>query len=312
MAMNKKAIVFTVISLVLLLLLFFSMNIDKTYSLRDKSFVIGERINTANHFINDVEKDIERGNFIATFRALLGIQQYITGEGKFLNDTQATFMEVLVNGTIDGVYLSVMNETELNVWISRIQYEANKIAIVLDYRINDARLYHTNPWTVTCDLNVTLNISDARGTASWSRDQLISSTVNITTFEDPMYSVYTYGRVINTVEKSNITDFTDGDDTTNLLAHLDNSLYIESASGPSYIMRLSGSFSNSTYGIESLVNLKKLEDMLLPIEDKSSVDYMYFSPVDPPSWLINNTYNWFRLDNESDHLAIYEVQNLTI
>ncbi len=312
MAMNKRAIFFTIIALVFLTLLFFSMNVEKSYTLRERSAVIGERIKSVDHFIDDVEKDIQRGTYIASFRSLLGIQQYITSKGTFLNDTQASFREILINGTINGEYMSVMNETQLSIWIEKIQHEAGKVAIELSYRINSVRLYQETPWMVGIDLNVTLNISDMRNTASWTRNQVITTDLNISTFEDPLYTVYSYGRVINTIEESNITDFTNNSNTSNLLYHLDHSLYIESNSSPSYVMRLSGNLSASDRGIESLVNLKKFEDMLLDVKEKSCVDYIYFSEDDPTNWLINNTYNWFRLDNQSNHLAVYEVQNLTI
>jgi len=310
MAMNKKAVFFTMIAIVFLAVLFYSMNIRANYSLRDKSNIIGDRIKSVDFFIDDMEQDIVRGTYIGMFRALLGVQQYITSEGEFLNNTQATFKEILLNGSIDGQYMSVMNQTELTVWIGKIQDEADKLAIEFNYSVNDVFLYHDNPWIVSVDLNVTMRIKDKRNTASWSRDQIISTSVNITTFEDPLYTKYTYGRVINTIQKSNISDFTTGIDTTNLLYHLDNSMYIESNSSPSFVMRLSGNLSGSPYGIESLVNLKKFEDVKLDILDKSCVDYIYFSNATPVSYLINYTYNWFRLDNVSNHLGIYEVEHL--
>jgi len=308
--MNKKAVVFTMISIVFVGLIYMSMTINSGFTMREKSLVIGNRISSIDFFIKDLEKDIERGAYIALFRSILGIQQHITSEGEFLNDTQGVFKEVMINGSIDGNYMSVMNDTELSVWISKIQVEASKIAIRFNYTINDVRVYHDNPWILSLDLNVTMNINDIKGTASWSRDQIITTTINITSFEDPLYIVNTYGRVINTIEKSNITDFTDGDDTTNLLEHIDNSYYIESNSSPSFLLRLSGNLSNSTYGIESIVNLKSLEDVSLIIEDKSCVDYIYFSSQNPASYSINNTYNWFKMDNVSNHLEVYEVAHL--
>ena len=301
---------FTLTSVVFITLLFFSLSADKRYSLHESTTAASQRIRSVNHFIGEIEQDIQRGTYIATFRALLGIQQYITANGQFLNDTQATFGEILVNGTIDGAYISVMNSTELNVWIAKIQQEAAKVAIRLDYRINDVEIYHESPWIASVALNVTLNISDIRGTASWLRDQIIVSQINITTFEDPLYAVYTYGRIINTVLQTNITEFAVGNDTTGLLYHLDRSLYINSTGGPSYVMRLSGNLSGSPYGIESLVNLRRFEDMLLEVKERSCVDYVYFSNESVTSYLINNTYNWFRLDNASDHLRIYQVEHL--
>jgi hypothetical protein len=307
---NKKGVFYTLISLMFLGLIMFSMNIEKEYTLRERSHIIGDRIDSVNFFITDLEKDIQRGSYIAMFRSLLGIQQQITSEGQFLNDTQKTFKEIIINGTIDGNYISVMNNTELSIWISKIQQEAGKIAINFNYKINDVRIYQQNPWVIAVDLNVTLNVTDMKNTATWTRDQLITSTLNITTFEDPLYSVFTYGRVLNTIQKTPITDFTDGTNTTNLKEHIDSSYYIESNSSPSFIMRLSGNLSNSTNGIESIVNLKKLEDSSITIFEKSCVDYIYFSNSSPTHYLINYTYNWFRLDNESNHLGTYESNNL--
>jgi len=312
MAMNKKAVFFTDMSLILLMLVFYSLNIRTSYSLRDKSYVIGERIKSVDFFIDDLEKDIQRGVYISMFRSVLGIQQYITSTGEFLNDTQETFKEILLNGTIDGSYISVMNQTELNVWIGKIQSEAGTVGITFNYTINDVRLYQKNPWVIAVDLNVTMHIIDMKNTASWSRDQVITSELNITTFEDPLYIKYTYGRIISTIKQTNITDFTTGTNTDNLLYHIDNSLYRNSTSAPSYIMRLSGNLSNSSFGIESIVNLKAFEDAALTIKDKSCIDYIYFSNNTPQAWFINETYNWLKLDNESNHLGMYEVEHLII
>ncbi len=310
--MNKKAFVFTITSIIFLTVLMFSMKITHSYSLRDRSLVIGERVRSIDYFISDLEQDIRRGAFIAGFRALLGLQQHITAQGAFLNDTQAAFKEVFINGTIEDEPLSIMNETELVVWIDRMQQEADKLGIIFDYRIDGVRIFHANPWVVTIQLNISMNVTDRQGTATWERTSVIYSLVNITDFEDPLYTVYTGGRVANSIRKTNISDFTDGTDTDNLMYHIDNDLYISSPSAPSYIDRLSGELNASPSGIESIVNLNRFESVQLPLKNKTCVDYIYFSDLEPQSWLINGTYNWLRLDNESNHLGIYEAGHLII
>ncbi len=310
MAIGKRGVVFTLIAIAFLSLIFFAMSIGQSNTMREQSMVTGDRVRSVDFFISDLEKDIQRGTYIAMFRAMLAMQQHITAEGSFLNDTQVTFEELLVNGTLDSQYVSVMNGTELKVWIAKIQEEAGKAAIKFNYTINKVRLYQKNPWVVSADLNVTLDIRDSRNTARWKRNEIITESLNITTFEDPLYTVNTYGRVIYTIQKSNVTNFTVGSDTSGLLYHVDNKLYIASTSGPSYIMRLSGNLSNSSFGIESIVNLKDLEDSKISTVEKSCIDYIYFSNSSPPSYLINNTYNWLRLDNESGHLARYGVSQL--
>jgi hypothetical protein len=313
MMRSKKAVFFTISAIILVSVMYMGINAYKTDRLRQRSFVLEERIKSVDYFIGDIEKDIERGSYIASFRALLAIQQRITAKGEFIPDLDAAFTELVINGTIDGESMSVMNDTELNKWIDKIKYEAGKSAIDLDYIIRDVELVHKDPWIVETRLSVTLNISDDRGTARWIRNQTINSTLNIILFEDPLYTVNTSGRVINIIEKSNITDFVDGNDTTNLSYHAENSLYRESNSSPSYLMRLEGNLASSDYGIESIVNLRTLQTAEVEIDTtKSCIDYIYFSANNPQSWLINNTFNWLRLDNESDHLAIYEVENLTI
>ncbi|MBN2458402.1 hypothetical protein JXB31_04710 [Candidatus Woesearchaeota archaeon] len=288
-----------------------SINAYNINRLRERSFLVEDRVKSVDYFIGDIEKDIERGSYIASFRALLGIQQHITSTGEYLSDLDSVFTEILVNGTINSSYVSVMNDTELNKWIDKIRYEASKYSISFDYDIVDVELVHIDPWVVETRLNVILNISDTRGTSRWIRNQTINSTLGIELYEDPVYTINTLGRVINVIQETNITDFVTGNETSNLTYHVENSIYKASNSSPSYLMRLEGDFGSSCYGIESFVNLRKLETAGFIIEDKSCIDYIYFSVDDPQSWAINHTFNWLRIDNESNHLAIYEVVNIT-
>jgi len=312
MAIGKRGVFYTLVAVLFIWILYLTFQAGMSFDMRERTQIVTERVESVDYFIGDLEKDIARGTYIATFRALLGIQQHITSTGKLLNDTQGNFEEVLVNGTIGGNYLSVMNGTELNIWIAKIQQEAKKIAVRFNYTINGVRLYQVNPWVIGVDLNVTLNIEDIGATASWKRDQIITSTLNITSFEDPLYAANTLGGVISTIQKGNITQFVNGNDTSGLREHIESGYYTEAVGAPSFVMRLSGNLSNSSYGIESIVNLKKLEDAGLGTMVKSCIDYIYFSNQTPQSWLINNTYNWLRIDNRSGHLETYQVENLTI
>ncbi|MEM4267487.1 MAG: hypothetical protein QXK37_01515 [Candidatus Woesearchaeota archaeon] len=307
----KKGFFFTLTAMVFLVLLFLYISLDYQTRLRDKAIVIDSRVTTLDHFVDDLEKDIERGVYIASFRSLLAIQQYITSKGEFLYDTDDVIEEIIINGTINGEYMSVMNDTQLSIWVERIRVEAVKTGIYFNYTLNDISISHSDPWTLTISLDVTEYIQDRNGLAYWSRNKRINTSLSIVGFEDPLYTVNTFGRVINTIEKSSITDFVGpNNDTTNLLYHLDNSLYIDSQSAPSYLMRLKGDLNSSPYGIESLVNLIELEANDINTLNKSCIDYIYFSKESPEHYLIKNTYNWFRLDNESGHLARYEVEEL--
>jgi hypothetical protein len=311
-SIKKKAAVFTILSILLATLLITTSITYNNYYLREKSFVIESRIKSVDYFVNDIEKDIKRGIYISTFRSLVGLQQHITNTGEYIYDINQTFYEIIINGTINGTYLSVMNNTELNVWIEKIRYESSKISIDFDYIINNLSVYHINPWTIEIKLDIILNITDSQKIAYWIRNNSLKVPLSIIDFEDPLYTISTNARMINTIKQSNNTNFVIGNNTTILKNHIENSYYIASNSSPSYLDRLSNKTIASDYGIESIVNLKELEFLGITTKEKSNIDYIYFSNNNPINYKINNTFEWFRIDNESNRLSIYGVEHLII
>jgi len=169
MAIGKKAVFFTILSILFLGVLYFSLSLEESQRLKERATVSGSRVKSIDYFIGDLEQDIERGAYIGMFRALLGIQQYITTNGKFINDTDRTFEEIMLNGTIHGDYISVMNQTELSVWIAKIQNEAAKIGIVFHYEINGVHLHHQNP-----DRQISRRVSSV-----WNKCDIVRETVQL-------------------------------------------------------------------------------------------------------------------------------------
>lgn len=310
MALNKKSMFFTIIAIALISLVVFSFTIYTSYKLRDKVMVTETRIYSMNSFIDDVEKDIERGLYISGFRALMSMEQYITDNGIFLYDINSRFKEAFLNGTINNSQMGLMNESTFINWTQRIKEQAIKLDIIVDFNINDVIIYQENPWTANIGLNVTLNVKDVKKTASWQRPLYITTNISIQEFEDPLYVINSYGRVTNTIIKTTITDFIGpNNETTNLKIHVNNSYYIESDTAPSFLMRLEGNLSSSVYGIESLVNLEKFQAQEVPIRSRSVVDYIYFGDQSTTNYNIKNMPSWFKLDEE--HLGTYECEDLT-
>ena len=311
MALNRKSMFFSITAIALISLVVFSFTIHTSYKLRDKVMVTETRIYSMNSFIDDVEKDIERGLYISGFRSLMSMEQYITDNGIFLYDANSCFKEAFLNGTINDSQMGLMNESTFINWTQRIKGQAIKLDIIVDFDINDIVIYQKNPWTVNVDLDVTLNLEDVKKTASWQRPLYITTNISILEFEDPLYVINSYGRVTNTIIKTTITDFIGpNNETTNLKIHINNSYYIESTTAPNFLMRLEGNLSSSAYGIESLVNLEEFQAQEVPIKSRSVVDYIYFGDQLTTNYNIKDMPSWFRLDY--DHLATYECENLKI
>jgi len=311
MALNRKSMFFSITAIALISLVVFSFTIYTSYRLRDKMMVTETRIYSMDIFIDDVEKDIERGLYISGFRSLMSMEQYITDNGIFLYNANSCFKEAFLNGTINNSQMGLMNESTFINWTQRIKEQAIKLDIIVDFDINNIIIYQENPWTVNIGLDVTLNLEDIRKTASWQRPLYITTNISILEFEDPLYVINSYGRVTNTIIKTTITDFIGpNNETTNLKIHINNSYYIESTTAPNFLMRLEGNLSSSAYGIESLVNLEEFQAQEVPIKSRSVVDYIYFGDQLTTNYNIKDMPSWFRLDY--DHLATYECENLKI
>jgi hypothetical protein len=158
-----------------------------------------------------------------------------------------------------------------------------------------------------------MQTSDITNIASWDRQIPIETKVSIIEFEDPIYIVYSLGRTTNVINKTPFDgNFTFKDtkwNVSNLLAHVDLLFYTTNTDAPSFLMRLENDLGPSPYGIESLVDLVRLNKQGLEINDESSiVDYYYWDESDNGDYRINFTPSWFKLD--AGHLSRYNVTRL--
>ena len=318
--MNKKAIFYTSAAIALTIVIFVTYSAYNSYRLSDKMDVVQTRIETVNFFIKDVERDISKGIYIASFRTLLSFDQYITNNGSYIDDVNSRFRESFLNGTINKHPLTLMADSTFTDWANKISAEAGKIDIKFNFTINSITLNQTDPWTIIVGVNISLDIRDRRNTSYWVRNRYLTNTLSIVGLEDPIYVVNSNGRVTNTIIISNITQFVVTGKADNLVKHMNNSYYISHNDSPSFLMRLKGDLGNSTFGIESLVNLDKFQKQGLPLKDRSIVDSVYFGTKNTVNFRVNGTPEWFKIDgtlpapgpSKNEHLDVYQVRNITI
>ena len=96
MAVNKKGIFFTLAAIALSIVIILSFKVYKTYEMKEKANVIGIRVNTINNFIKDIEQDLEKGLYIASFRAFASMGEYIASNGSFIGDIGDSFNELVL------------------------------------------------------------------------------------------------------------------------------------------------------------------------------------------------------------------------
>lgn len=310
---DKTGMFFTISALILLGILFTSLIFQGRYSLSEQGKVIAQKTSSLQNFASGLEKDAERGLFIASFRAVLGAEDTILSTNKFLDDAKAGILEAMTNGTINGTSISGMDKSTLYEWRSRMVSSAAKLGMLLNISFNDLSVNQSSPLNVEFAAIISFNITDTANTATFFKSKRVTTSISIIGFDDPIYAVFTGGRIIRQI---NITpyegNYASGLDTTNLKDHI-NRLYYANSTGPSFLMRLEGNLNNSPsgspIGIESIVKLPDLAEQGLPVYERSSIDYIYFGNATPTIYIINQTFeDWLRLDE--DHLYKYQVYDI--
>lgn len=310
MAVNRKGFFFTITAILLLAMLIFAASLNLKNRLSEKAESIEIRVKAMDDFLKGAETDMQRGMYIAAFRAILSAEEYISVKGVYLNDTQTGLNELILNGTLNGVQPELMKDSTLNDWGERLSEEAEKIDAQFNVTVNKIEFSQSEPWTIKISSNLTINLLDKRKTAKWNLNKSIETRISVIGLEDPAYTVESFGRISIKINKTQYEgNYVSGADVSNLLSHT-YSNYFANSTGPSFLMRLEGNFSNSTAGIESLIDLTKFQAQGIPVYDRSIVDYVYFSKQNTTNYRINNTPNWFKIDE--GHLNKYQVGGLTI
>ncbi len=305
---NKKGVFFTLLALMIVTILVttyvFTAQLQKTTSTK-------KRVETINSFIESTEKDLARQAYIAGFRATLSMLNYVAQYGTPIPSVEAVVEEALLNGTILGQEEPLLIGATFPEIRQVIEERAGKQGINITLSDPIVSVSHTEPWHLSVELVTDIAISDIAEIAYWNRTGTsIVAHIPITYFEDPLYIVSTNGVSTNKIKKSPYEIFVQGTNIQNLSDHALNSYYINSSLSPSFIMRLEGINSPDPNGVESLVNLQELSSQGISVQDKSVVDYIYFSSQNPSSSRVAGMPSWFKLDAE--HLAIYNATHLAV
>jgi hypothetical protein len=313
---GRRGYFFSIVAIFMIILFISMIAARDKFRYTEKSLVVSNRVHTINNFIRDFESDLDREMYIGGFRTFLSIHRYMRQSEDFLDDVDQTFFEMFVNGTYNGTIIELLREegvsSDLMSWKDRVNEEAAKMNIRVDIAPRSLELVQVTPWIIRANLHMDVNVSDIRGLAMWTFNKTYSHDFEIEGFEDPLYTIYTEGKITYLVNRTRFTSFVHPvtNSTYNLSYHINETMYRESGTAPSYLMRFEGNLSNSTVGIESIVDFLQFNKQNIPVRNKTQVDYLYFNTAShPPEYCnIQNMPYWFRIDQ--DHAAAYGIDTL--
>ncbi|MFH0808402.1 MAG: hypothetical protein V1888_02190 [archaeon] len=305
---GKRAIILTLVTITILSLFAITYT---TYTLIQNRETINTRIETLNNFVTSTEQDLQRQTYISGYRAIFLLNKEILDTGNYISNPETSLSEIFFNGTLNGATQDLMDDATFSSLQNFLTTNANKINANISLQNPTITISQNDPWHLAITFNTTLIIQDKGNLASWNKPTSITSQIPVSSFEDPIYSVNTAGKVLNKINQTPYSNFVTGSDYSNLQAHFQNSLYISSTSAPSFLMRLQGNLSASPQGIESLVNPQTLATAGISAKYKSVVDYIYFSTNNPAKYTVPAVNNLI-LDNQDNHLATYDVSGIAV
>ncbi len=261
-------------------------------------------------FLFSVEQNLQRQVYISGFRILFLAESEITSSGNYI-DVGSFFNEAFFNGTVEGVSQDILIGATYDDLISSVNQKASKINVDITMTNPVINVTQDDPWFVKFTLTTNFTMRDKGGLALWEKQQIISASIPVENFEDPLYVVNTYAKVSRPIRKTIYEgNYVSGSDVLNLLNHVNGGYYAANTFAPSFLKRLEGDTSPDENGIESFVDIPELSSQGLDTPTKSDIDYIYFSSETPDYYHVSGMPSWFRVDDEDGHLAKYGVAGL--
>lgn len=273
----------------------------------DNQKPIEKRVQTMNALENAIENDIPRQLYVIGYRFLFTAESTVLESGTFLTNVSALFQEAFTNGTVNNQNVTILIGTTQADMQTTLQTFATNMNANFTLRDPHIVIFQTDPWHVAIQLTANLQLIDQNNLVQYNKTKIFQAKIPLDNFDDPLYVVYTSGRVVPKIRQSPFTPFS-LTSATNLSSHLEGKFYIASPTAPSFLTRLEGKNTSDTYGIESLVNLGEFAKQGLPTEQKSIVDYIYFSQANPAACQIHTPVglqSWLYIDTL--HQGIYNV-----
>lgn len=308
----KKAAFYLFTVIVFLGMMLLLVYTYQSFTLRQVQEAVSSRLRTMDDFIDNFHNDIDRSISISATRAMIGLEDYVSKSEEFFNnksELEQSFKEIFLNGTINGNQVLLMENASFNNYTNKVMGSASAIGLRFVVEINDVKLNQSDPWNIDVIVNTTIFLNDSQATAYWLYNKSFFTKVSIEGLRDPLYGIYTEGRLQNAIKRTNITNFVIGNSTLGLLTHINNSYYHENINAPSFLMRFYSDINASDNGIETIINIPVLQSQGFDIySEKPVIDYKYLTNSYVADFCnFHNMPSWFKI--ESEDLNIY---NLTL
>ena len=326
----KKGFIFSLFVITALALIVMTYRMKVEFREEKKAEIYKNRVEQINIFVQDMEKDLDRALYVIFFRAVLGADEYIHRHGQYIDNINARLAELMIYGTINGESMDITNASTITDWNLRMAKLSKRLNVNVTFDKTTIEIKHSSPWVIDISMNTTIKVTDFDEVLGWEFELVKSTKLDISeaSFPDPIYFIESLDNMgnystplLNRIVKSpyielwvneSLLPFPNEVNVSNLIDHTLNQFYLNNTRAPSYLMRLAGNFGNSTYGIESFVNVlndSSIWDYSEEGDATCAADYQFFvTGCTGDSHRIYNMNSRFYLDQE--HLNDYDMLSI--
>jgi hypothetical protein len=323
-ANGRKGVFFSMIliCIVIFLFMFIALQGSMTYHYSSQKSV-ENRINAMMSFYSSVVTDSQKSMGIVAKRAASSSINYVVTNNLPLASANDSIAQAMMNGQVNGQYQALMTGSTVGDWQSTVENLGTTQGFGTNVEVMNLTVLPYDSYHLIVSYKVLVNLSDTVTPTNISKSSGSSFILPIENFEDPMYPLNTYARIVSVYRRSPHWPSYSSTNLYNLSDDMNHSYYHPSLTGPSFLDRLEGKFyvqtkylqvvGNGTIGLESLVNKDTILGAGLWINaSQTSIDYLYFSANNSRSFSIIGMPASFKLDNETTingqrHLSAYNV-----
>ena len=274
---GRKGFMLTLLALILSSFFILSFSARINHSPDYKIDVVENRISVLNYYVDSFFVFASQAAVISGYSALQGIEEDMYLNRAYSQNLNRDFGTCAVSGTLNNGAIKCpgMETSTLTYYLDNMSSLAQKeLKISWSYTINNVTLQQVeDPFLMEVVINLTLNVSDTFANISSTR--VFVSYIPITGLPDPIYLIN--GTYNQTIRKGNITKREGTWEPRDLEQIYNMHEYRYSSLGMSFIDRLRGNFTNSTLGIESVVNHTHSAVTPLLGQNRSIIDYLFWN-----------------------------------
>ena len=243
-----------------------------TESAAKTSSVVSSEI---KNYVESSENDFERALDISGRSAVASSVNFVVANGAPLANSTAALETLILNGSLNGIYLPLMQGNSITNWTAKMAAKGSKYFMNTSAGVNYVSVNQTNAFYLDVSSSITINATiDEYGTKI-SKTYLKTIQIPLDGVEDPLYPLNSNG-LIERVMAANTSTLSSA---ASLDSFVTSKQYVQSSAGPSFLDRLEGRTAyNRGVGFESIININDFIAQGLTIkEGKTMVDYIYFS-----------------------------------